>query len=584
MSRRSLLPVVAAVFSVTTVTGQDVRPTHTVWIDAIAVDGKGASIRTLTEKDFDVREDGRPVKLDAVRFVDGPARQVAIYVDEYHISAGPGAERTRALLTDLVDRTLNDDDTIVVMKPLDSVINVRRQSRDDARRTIAALEGRRDDYAPRTDYERKYMADSPDRVEATRQQLAVSGLNALAVYLGTLGPSRKTLLVVTEALSSPPRRRGQEALATVPAVLRAANRSNVAIYPIDPGEGVHDPSAEATLLRSLGDQTNGRAIERTPRIDDLIAAARRAVGEATGYYMLTYQNPHAEDGTFHPVEVAVKRTGIHVRARAGFWAPQPNERLGADLLAASDRPRPPAKIELPRRTSPLIRPWFGLSMGTAGNMRVTFVWEPTGTVPGDRAQPAARLELTAFGGGDAVLFKGPVLPTGPAALDGAGGEPARAVFDVPPGQLRLSMQIQDADRRNVDFDNRDVSVRDLRGRVAIGTPEFMRARNAREFRVIDSDPQALPVSSREFSRTERLIVRFPAYAPAGQPVAVTARLLNRLGQTMRTLDVRASLSTEGEHEVDLSLASLANGDYQLEVEASTAAGAVKERVDFRVTS
>ena len=34
-------------------------------------------------------------------------------------------------------------------------------------------------------------------------------------------------------------------------------------------------------------------------------------------------------------------------------------------------------------------------------------------------------------------------------------------------------------------------MRDLRAPVVIGTPEILRARNAREFRLLESDPQAL---------------------------------------------------------------------------------------------
>src|SRR4029079_11729485 len=98
--------------------------------------------------------------------------------------------------------------------------------------------------------------------------------------------------------------------------------------------------------------------------------------------------------------------------------------------------------------------------------------------------PAARLELPALGAADPVLFEGPVLPTGPGIIDGQGAEPVRAIFSVEPGSLQLRMKIQDASRQQVGSDVRQISVRDLRGKVAIGTPEFLRARNAREFRAI----------------------------------------------------------------------------------------------------
>jgi hypothetical protein len=162
-----------------------------------------------------------------------------------------------------------------------------------------------------------------------------------------------------------------------------------------------------------------------------------------------------------------------------------------------------------------------------------------------------------------------------------GGEPARAVFNTEPGRLRLRMRIEDGDRRQVDSDVRDIIVRDLRGRVAIGTPAFLRARNFREFRTLGGDREAVPVSSREFRRTERLLIRFPAYGPDGQHPSVSARLLNRLGQPMRTLDVRSAGS---EHEIDLALAGLASGEYYLELAATSPAGNVTERLGFRVTS
>ena len=195
---------------------------------------------------------------------------------------------------------------------------------------------------------------------------------------------------------------------------------------------------------------------------------------------------------------------------------------------------------------------------------------------------AARLELTVLGDGDAIVFQGSVLPTGPGMVEAPGSEPARAVFDAPPGSVRLMMKIQDAAHQEIDSDARDLAIRDLRGTVAIGTPEFLRARNAREFRVLDSDPEAVPVSARQFSRTERLLVRFPAYAPDGQQLSVSARLLNRLGQPMRTLDVRPA--ADGEHQIDIALAGLASGDYQLELAATSPAGRATELLAFRVTS
>jgi len=195
----------------------------------------------------------------------------------------------------------------------------------------------------------------------------------------------------------------------------------------------------------------------------------------------------------------------------------------------------------------------------------------------------AKLLLTARSGDGKVLFEGPVAPTGPAAIDDPAGTPARAVFEMPPGRLRLRMSIQDAASTVLDQDVREMSVRDLRGEVAIGTPEVLRARNAREFRTLDAQA-AVPVSSREFSRTERLLIRFQAYGPAGTRPSLSAKLLSRSGQAMRDLTVETASTPYGENAIDLSLAGLAAGEYMIEVKAKSAAAEATDRIGFRVTS
>ena len=117
-----------------------------------------------------------------------------------------------------------------------------------------------------------------------------------------------------------------------------------------------------------------------------------------------------------------------------------------------------------------------MSRGDDGKTRVTFVWEPAARVPGERVRHSARrLVLTALAADGSVLFEGAVAPTGPAALDEPGTTPVRAVFDVAPGRLRLRMTIQDVAAQEIDRDVRELSIRDLRGGVAIGTPEVLRA-------------------------------------------------------------------------------------------------------------
>ena len=212
---------------------------HTVRIDVIALDARGSAMSTLTPRDFELREDGRLVAIDDAPFLSDSPRLFAIYLDEYHITPGSSADRAREALTEFVDRELGKGDLVAVMKPLDSLFSIRlTDDRQDARRIIAGLEGRKGDYTPRAAYEQSHMAGSAARIETDRTQIAISALNALAEQMSGMNDLRKTLLVATEGFEARTLRRGQEYLATIDSAIRSANRANVAIYPIDPRPGV----------------------------------------------------------------------------------------------------------------------------------------------------------------------------------------------------------------------------------------------------------------------------------------------------------------------------------------------------------
>jgi VWFA-related protein len=554
-----------------------IRNTQTVVIDAVVSDTRGRTVDTLKVQDFELREDGNVLQLDEVRFIRDEQRVVAVYLDEYHVSAGEATDRVRAALTEFIDHELGAKDLFVVMKPLDSLLTIEMtHDRPAARAIVENFTGRMGDYAPRTDYERQFIAGTPPRIEAARSQVVWSALNALAVHLGTLGSQRKTLIVVTEGLPRADRRRGQETLPSLDAAIRASNHANVAVYGVDPGMEPLDP-APTESLRRLTVDTDGLLIS-----GDLGAGLRGAIADATGYYLLTYHASHPADGKFHDVQVHVKRTGAQLHARKGYFAPSPDDALRAAVLARLNNPKPAGPVEPAPHASPLIQPWFGWSRGGGGTTRVTFVWEPAARVPGDRSKKIpTRLTLTALAADGTVLFEGPVAPTGAGTLDEPGAVPTRAVFEAPPGRVKLRMAIHDAAAQLLDRDVRDIVVRDLKGEVAIGTPEVLRARNARELRTVDES--GVPVVSREFSRAEQLLVRVPVYGPSGAQPRVSAKLLSRMGQAMRDLSVTAPSGSDTFDQIALPLAGLAQGEYMIEVTATIATGEAKDRINFRVT-
>ena len=131
----------------------------------------------------------------------------------------------------------------------------------------------------------------------------------------------------------------------------------------------------------------------------------------------------------------------------------------------------------------------------------------------------------------------------------------------------------------MDTDARDIEVPSLEaGRVTILPVAVLRTGSAREFRAATEDPDAAPVPSREFRRTERLLLRVPAYDPGGTPARVSATLLNRWRQPMRALPAMPDSPREGVTQFDIPLAPLAPGEYTIRLTA----GPVTEHVTFRV--
>ncbi len=584
-------------------------PGDLVRIDVVARDAKGRPVESLVASDFTLLEDGTPQTLADVRLVRvAPTatagdvspitsasderieaarentRLIGIYLDDYYVSAA-SAPMVKSALHRFVDQDLGPRDLVAILRPLDSLLTIRL-TRDHAalHRAIDAFEGRRGDYEPRTDFERSYIVTNRGQADVQRAQSTWSTLNALTLHLANLGAGRSSLLLVSEQADLVPRRRGFESLPSSTAVTRTANRSNVSIYVFDPRDDATraaNPDEGPNLLRVLADDTDGALFSGPNAVD---TGLRQMIDDASSYYLASYRSVRNRDGLFHAVSVTVKTPGVKVRSRNGYWAPTLDEVSRANLIAHAGDPLPPIKLVAPRHASQLIRPWFGITRGDNGKIRVTFVWEPAGAVPGDRrVKTPTRVDMTAVGPDGATAFEGQVRPSGPAIVEGSDAERSRAVFDVPAGRVTFTMSIEDSATQTIDSDVRDVVIRDLAGAVVIGTPEVFRARTARDLRELRADAAAVPVAAREFSRAEHLLIRVPAYAPAPAP-ALTATLVSQAGQAMRQVDVEPAAPPVGLAQIDLPLAGLAPGQYSLEVAATSAAGKAKETVAFRVTN
>jgi VWFA-related protein len=580
-----------------------------VRLDAIVTDARGRPVDNLRLEDVHLADGAAALTLESIRYVraDGRAdpaatltaiqstdderaaaarpgaRVFALFLDEYHV-APEATARVKELARAFVNEQVGAGDLMILLRPLDPLLALRlTRDREAVLGEVEEFEGRLGQYQPRNAFERDFVAGDPARVEAMRTQITLSALHALAAHLGRIDGARKTALVVTEGFVPRGIRRGGELLPTLDAVIRASNNANVSWYPLDPrapavvaAAATDDASSPASrnreTIRRLADETDGRPIANSP---ELPAGLRRIVDDASGYYVMTFRG--ADDGRFHPVEVRVNRPGATVRARPGYWAVSADE--VARIQRASMPLPPPPPLPPPTHVSPLIRPWFGVTRGDEGRSRVTMVWEPARRQTGDRVRTLApaRLRVTASSPEGNAIFEGIVVPAGAPVID---GESTEAIFEVPPGRVRLTMSIEDAASRVLDTDVREVLVGGLKGAVAIATPEVLRARTARDLRTLAASPAATPTAAREFSRVEQLVIRLRVYAD--QEPVVTASLMNRRGQSMRALMVMKS-DGAGDYALALPLSGLAAGDYTINVRAAAATAEARETLSFRVT-
>jgi hypothetical protein len=358
-------------------------------------------------------------------------------------------------------------------------------------------------------------------------------------------------------------------------VLQAANRGNVTIHVIDPRPLGRSPIGGTDVLFRLYNETGGRAIVNS---NDPSGRLEGIISDASAYYLLGYTPRRAfADGKFHRIDVSVRRRGLRVTARRGYWAPTEKETTAAPA-APEDPDLVDALSQLPdRRASRPVDVWIGVSRGAPAHTRVSVTWEQASTA--DPRQRAARLavERVPDGGGSAAVEDRHVIgTTGAAAGSGV------ASFDVAGGaDLLLRLTAEAADGSIVDQWDQPVSVPEFGGEaVGLSTPRFLRARSAFEAQAMRAGQDPPPAASRQFRPTDRVVVEVECYAPTDAALTLSAQLLNGNGKSLTDLAIPPPVG--GKSRFILPLSSLAPSTYVLRLDARAGDNDVQQRSAFRV--
>jgi VWFA-related protein len=354
-----------------TATAQDAPTFRTgvrlVEVDVFVTDREGRFVRGLTQDDFEVEEDGTPQDIRTFSVIDLP-------IDVAAAASGGGD----VLEPDVVTNTVPDGRVYVILMDSPSTARPARGQRIGAtydyyakafaRRfveesvtagdfvAVVHVQGTFTDSQAFTTSKRRMMTSidrygrgvSGDSDDLTGPEMVMRNLDTyraiehLSERLGAMSGRRKAILWIGGQIAFGPRdfpcpspdpMNYCAVQASSPALLTAyrdaigaANRHNVAVYPIDPSGlttalGSGEPERKVAL-HMVAEDTGGLAVVGT---NNLTAMYQAIVRDSSAYYLLGYA-PSIEhrDGKFHDIRVRVKRQELTVRARKGYFAPRPD--------------------------------------------------------------------------------------------------------------------------------------------------------------------------------------------------------------------------------------------------------------------
>ncbi len=620
-----------------------------VTVDVTVTDKQGRPVTDLKADDFEIREGGKLQTVDTFKLIktddglDDPSaareilstsdqeREVArdenrlfvVFLDDYHVRRGNGMVVREQVAKFL--RNLSRHDLVAIATPLSTIAGLTfSRNPDVTSANVMGFVGRKYEYTPMNALEQRYQDLPPEQIEQMRNNIVISALSNVCQFLGSMRDGRKSILYVSEGMSgSMPvgvRTTGSFTPNTGSArsdsqtffdnssllldiqskVFREATRNNVAIYTLDPrgltnfefdvGENVTPQDdrrivQESTdLLRVVAEQTDGRAIVNR---NDPIPALQQMVRDSSAYYLMSYTSTLAPlDGRFHEIQVRLKRPGLEVRARKGYWAYSAEE-----LAAATAAPKPGPSAEVSGALDDLasatggtgrgraVSVWLGADRGAAEKARVTLAWEvPAAAAAADPMDAVDHISIVATSATGDELFRGPVARDAQAARPGG-----LIAFDAPAGDVRVRVTAENARGNRIDTSDASIMVPDFTTPTPqVTTPFLYRGRTARDLQQVRAAASPTPVVAPVFSRSERVLIRFGAYGPAGTTPAVTVRWLNQAGTQIATLPAPTKVSANL-FESELGLGSFPPGDYLVEIDAQAGDQTSKRLLAIRVT-
>ena len=358
-----------------------------VQVDAVVTDSKDRPVTDLKAADFEVRQDGKVQTISDFSYVDTTSRPAAAAsAAKKNANTPPSAlapltagqvRRTFAFMVDdlaldpagvyyvrkaiekFVDEDMQPGDLVAIVRTV-SGAGFLQQFTNDKRILHTAIS-----HILYNGMSRVTTAGYPDTGDG--QDAAVADLRSYMMTSGSLGaihnviaglrdmPGRKAIVLFTEDLRILRPGGDTRAQLQFEQLVDSANRASVVISSVDPrglqytgltaADGPMTGMAAANLpgqrsmalwesqegMVRLAEATGGLFIHNH---NDISGAVHRVIEDASGYYLIgyhpaaaTFARINGQAARFHNIQLKVKRPGLHVRSRQGFFGnPDPPRR------------------------------------------------------------------------------------------------------------------------------------------------------------------------------------------------------------------------------------------------------------------
>jgi Ca-activated chloride channel homolog len=264
-------------------------------------DSRNHYVDNLSQSDFALRLDGKPVHISGFSHADVPVA-IGLVID----ASGSMVDKKKEVIAAALGfiRASNpQDETFVVF--FNDVITFPQQGDHEFTNSISELE------------------KALERLNTVGQTAMYDGIYAALDQLKKSHISKKVLVVISDGADN-------RSMKSSAQVVRAASDSGAVVYCI----GIYDrddQEAQPSVLRRLAHDTGGESFFPI-KLDEVGTVCRSIAHDIRNQYILEFTPPEtANDTAYHQIQLSARVPGqgaLKVRTRAGYFgpdAPNPGE-------------------------------------------------------------------------------------------------------------------------------------------------------------------------------------------------------------------------------------------------------------------